>query len=192
MPYVYDFLELDCGAIIQLLPNFSAPGETLTPIFLFDRDGTINKDSGYSFQIETIELTKQLKQLVFFLQEIQVKPRCAVVTNQSGIGRGFYSLEECLDFNQELSRIVFLECGLEVNIFAICPHLPEQLCSCRKPNRLLLELLMETFCGVSSNCVFIGDSCSDKLGAAAANLQFFDINSLDEPKLKEFLDEYRK
>ena len=54
-----------------------------------------------------------------------------IVTNQSGIGRGFYTLDKFLKINQMIVS-KFKENGMDINV-RFCPHTPEDNCNCRKP-----------------------------------------------------------
>ena len=93
-------------------------------VFL-DRDGTINENVGYCSKVEdfhifpwTLEAVKLLKSLGFKL---------VVITNQSGVGRGLFTLEILNLIHQEMLRQLPLDAVL------FCPHVPEGSCNCRKP-----------------------------------------------------------
>lgn len=98
-------------------------------IFL-DRDGTINYDKGYTHKIadfrflpKAVDALKLLKNdFIFF-----------IISNQSGIGRGYYTMEDAHDFNAYLLNELKKE-GISIRKIYICPHTSEQLCDCRKPS----------------------------------------------------------
>ncbi|BCD62727.1 D-glycero-D-manno-heptose 1,7-bisphosphate phosphatase [Nitratiruptor sp. YY08-26] len=100
-----------------------------------DRDGVINEDTGYVGKIENFhfidgvfEALKKAQKRGFLL---------IVITNQSGIGRGYYTLQ---DF-QELSNYMVEELrkrGIEITDIFFCPHAPEENCSCRKPKPAMI------------------------------------------------------
>jgi D-glycero-D-manno-heptose 1,7-bisphosphate phosphatase len=101
-------------------------------IFL-DRDGTLNVDVGYLSRVEDLELFPFTREALELLKAAGFK--LAVVTNQSGIGRGFYD-EETLDaIHAELQRQV----GGIIDAFYFCPHLPDVGCECRKPKLKMIE-----------------------------------------------------
>ncbi|MBU0614627.1 MAG: HAD family hydrolase [Nanoarchaeota archaeon] len=97
-------------------------------VFL-DRDGTINIDEGYTYKTEDLEfyddVFESLKKLSHF--------KLFIVTNQSGIGRGYYSYEDFKRFNDKLV-LALSENGINIEKTYCCPHSPEENCDCRKPN----------------------------------------------------------
>jgi rfaE bifunctional protein nucleotidyltransferase chain/domain len=125
-------------------------------IFL-DRDGTLNVDNGYTYKLEDFKLhdgvieglTLLKKEFLFF-----------IVTNQSGIGRGYYSLEQAKAFNKRLTSTL-REKGIVIEEVLICPHLPEEPCSCRKPNTASLLPLVKKYSIDLSNSWVIGDHPCD-------------------------------
>ena len=97
-------------------------------VFL-DRDGTINKDFGYVYKPEdfcfldgVIEGLRLLQEAGFLL---------IVITNQSGIARGYYTEEEYLKLEQYVDETLRKE-GVHLTQTYHCPHLDED-CNCRKP-----------------------------------------------------------
>lgn len=101
-----------------------------TKVVFLDRDGTINVDRGYVYRIDdwqllegSIEALGRLKKLGF---------RLAVVTNQSGIGRGYYRMSDVDQLHQHFAQLLAGE-GLALDAVALCPHDPNQECDCRKP-----------------------------------------------------------
>ena len=126
-------------------------------IFL-DRDGVINKDSGYVYQIKDFILYEDAINLINFYgsQNIPI----FVVTNQSGIGRGYYSLEEFYNLNKYFLN-KFDE-KVRKNIFInFCPHDPKLKCSCRKPNTYMIRRFIKRFSINLSNSIMVGDKLTD-------------------------------
>ena len=126
----------------------------------FDRDGTLIKDIGYAYKIEdlailsgVIEGMKLLKDLGFIF---------FIVTNQSGIGRGYFAEKEMSLFNNELIRELNKE-GIEIEDIKFCPHLPEENCICRKPSPFFVNLLIKEYNINTDDSFFIGDKESDIL-----------------------------
>lgn len=128
-------------------------------IFL-DRDGTINEDAGYTHKVsDWIWRPGAIEGLQKFCS---AGWPLIVVSNQSGIGRGYYSwatlhrLEKWLD-----DRLA--ENGVKIAGWFYCPHLPEDNCSCRKPKPgLLLE---------AAKKLDIDLACSWMLGDKASDMQ---------------------
>jgi len=98
-------------------------------VFL-DRDNTLIEDEGYIHEPEKVKLLpgvgeglKLLKEKGFLL---------IVVSNQSGIGRGYYKEEDFHAVNRKLQELL-KPYGVQIDDFFFCPHKPEENCSCRKP-----------------------------------------------------------
>ncbi|MFI3314582.1 MAG: HAD family hydrolase [Rikenellaceae bacterium] len=104
-------------------------------IFL-DRDGTLNFDSGYISKIEELTIIEGVTEALKLLYDSGYM--LFVVTNQSGIARGYFSKEDCDKFNSALKERVASQ-GVEIKDFHVCPHSPEDNCLCRKPKTQMLE-----------------------------------------------------
>lgn len=101
-----------------------------------DRDGTINRDCPYCHSISQLEIYPDIPGII---REYNEKGYLVVViSNQSGIGRGYFTREECDRFNEEIRRRL-REKGAIIDAFYYCPHRPEEKCSCRKPGTGLVE-----------------------------------------------------
>jgi histidinol-phosphate phosphatase family protein len=99
-------------------------------IFL-DRDGTINNDdTGYTYKLEDFKL---LPGVIEALNLLKNDFKFFIITNQSGIGRGYYTLDDANKFNQKMLK-EFEKENIKVEKIYICPHTPEEKCSCRKPS----------------------------------------------------------
>jgi len=112
----------------------------LRPAVFLDRDGTIIDDIGYladpagiSFYPGVPEALKRLQDRGYLL---------VVVTNQSGIGRGFFDEETALAVNFTMLKNL-KEKGVAPAAIYYCPHHPEDYCRCRKPDLLMVERALE-------------------------------------------------
>ncbi len=102
-----------------------------------DRDGTINKDCPYCNDISQLEIYPDI---IGIMNEYQKNNYIIVIiTNQSGIGRGYFTLSQFQEFHNELLRRLE-EKGISVTGTYFCPHRPEENCNCRKP---ALELIFK-------------------------------------------------
>jgi D-glycero-D-manno-heptose 1,7-bisphosphate phosphatase len=138
---------------------------TRARLVVLDRDGVINEDSD-----EFIKSVAEWRPIPGSLEAIAALTRAgfrvAVVTNQSGVGRGLLS-EQTLNAIHAHMRAAVSDAGGELAGVYYCPHHPDAGCDCRKPKAALLRRL-ERDLGVSLDGVpFIGDRMSD-VGAADA------------------------
>ena len=126
-------------------------------VFL-DRDGTLVRDLGYTHRIEDYQL---LPGVIDGLRRISsASYRLAVVTNQSGIGRGYFSTEQYAEFQAHLVDDLARQ-GVRIEASYFCPHRPEAECECRKPRPgLLLRAASELGADLAQSWV-IGDSSVD-------------------------------
>lgn len=151
-----------------------------------DRDGVINEDFGYVCEIKNFIFKEGIFNAVknFVNSGFMV----IVVTNQSGIGRGYYTLNQ---FN-ELSEFMLKEFeknGIKIAKICFCPHAPEQNCECRKPKPKMIIQAAKEFGVNLANSVMIGDKPSDvKAGeSAGVGLNFL----LDKEKFKSVEDVFK-
>ena len=119
-----------------MMERFSGGGAKKRPAVFFDRDGTLIDDIGYLADPDGISfypgIPKALKKLTDrgFL--------VVVITNQSGIGRGYFNEETAVAVNHAMIGMLRMK---NVSLAAIyyCPHHPEDNCSCRKPEMLMVK-----------------------------------------------------
>ncbi len=134
-----------------------------------DRDGVINLDHGYVHTVEAFEFVPGILDCIRGMQSRGYLP--IVVTNQSGIGRGYYSREDfrrVTDYMLEEMRKAGIAISREQVLF--CPHTPEEGCGCRKPQPGMLLEAIERFGIDPAASVMIGDKRSDIEAAEAARV----------------------
>lgn len=99
-------------------------------VIFLDRDGTINVDHHHVYLLEHWQWTPGAKEA---LQQLQgAGYTLTVITNQTGIGHGFYALEDMQRLN-EYMRSELEEVGVQLAVIAFCPHRKDAGCDCRKP-----------------------------------------------------------
>jgi D-glycero-D-manno-heptose 1,7-bisphosphate phosphatase len=135
-------------------------------VFL-DRDGVINQDSGYVYKSSDISFIDGVFDACFALQ--QAGYLLVVVTNQSGVARGFYSEQDVMDLHVWMSE-QFKSHGVNLNHFYFCPHHKDQGkgvylkdCMFRKPSPGMLLKASEELQIELSKSIMIGDRESDIL-----------------------------
>jgi len=129
----------------------------LKALFL-DRDGIINIDHGYVYKEEDFDFSPAIFDLVrLFVKESY---SIFVVTNQSGIGRGYYS-QEAFDTLSQWMIAQFKAENINIEEVAYCPHLPTDSCNCRKPKTGMIESILTRYEIDLSKAYMIGDKQSD-------------------------------
>ena len=133
-------------------------------VFL-DRDGTIARDVHYCHRVEDFEILPTVPQAIRLLNGHGFK--VVVVTNQSGIARGYFTEETLLQIHRHM-RQELAKYGAWVENTYYCPHHPDEGCECRKPMPGLLLKAVEEL-GIDLRCSFmVGDREMDiKAGKAA-------------------------
>lgn len=126
-------------------------------VFL-DRDGTLNRDTGYLRKPEELELLPEAGTSIARLN--QAGARVVVVTNQSGVGRGYISPDDLTRIHDRL-RDLLAEAGARLDGIYACPHHPDDGCACRKPGTALAERAVADLGLDLSRAYVIGDQERD-------------------------------
>jgi len=104
-------------------------------VFL-DRDGTVNVDHGFVHRIEDWEFVNGAVEALKLLRAGGFS--LAIVTNQSGVTRGYYTADDVVALHEHMRRVLF-ELGVQIDAIAFCPHGVSDNCACRKPGTLMSE-----------------------------------------------------
>jgi D-glycero-D-manno-heptose 1,7-bisphosphate phosphatase len=123
-------------------------------LLLLDRDGTLMVDVGYPKNPADVRLLPGARAAIAKLRENGFVP--AIVSNQSGVGRGWITPTEAAAVHEEFLR----QMGREIPSF-FCFHEPSEGCACRKPATGLLEEAARVLGLVNARRVMIGDRSSD-------------------------------
>lgn len=136
-------------------------------IIILDRDGVINYDSDeYIKSPEEWQLIPGSAEAIALLN--QAGYLVAVASNQSGIGRGLYSIDELIAIHAKMENHL-AQVGAHLDAIYFCPHTPDAHCQCRKPEPGLLIHIAEYFKCDLTEAYFIGDSLRDAKAALAVN-----------------------
>lgn len=146
----------------------------MIPVAFLDRDGVINVDYGYVASPKRFEFVAGIHDFCRFLQSAGYK--LIVVTNQSGIARGYYT--EAVFFQLNIwMRQQFAQQGIELLDIFYCPHHPQaiipayrQVCRCRKPQPGLFEQACQKYAIDLPHSIMVGDRLSDMAAAQAAGV----------------------
>lgn len=130
-----------------------------------DRDGTINEDADYLSDPEGLVLIDGAAEAINRLNASGVP--VIVISNQSGVGRGYFSEEAVEAVNERLESLLGAE-GARVDAVYYCAHSPEEDCGCRKPRTGLADRAAREH-GIDNTASYVvGDKDSDM--ALAVNI----------------------
>ena len=157
----------------------------------FDRDGVLNEEVGYLWEIEKFRWIDGAREAIKFCNERGILT--IVVTNQSGIARGMYTSRE-VDALHDFMQKSLAEVGAHIDGFYYCPHYPEGsvkefsvACDCRKPKPGMILKACKEFKIQPAQAILFGDSERDIEAAKTAGLRagiFFSGGNLLEKILQ--------
>ena len=140
-----------------------------TKLVILDRDGVINHDSA-----DYIKSPEEWDPIQGSLEAITIlKDRgylVAIASNQSGIGRQYFSLKVLAEIHNKLHQLL-LKRGCHLDGIFFCPHKPDTNCLCRKPLPGLIQSMLTQFNIANQDTSFIGDSGKDVDAAKLAQVE---------------------
>lgn len=171
------FIDIGVPEDYELAQTMLAPLAKSWKLAMFDRDGTINVDTGHLHEPEKLEL---IPSTVDIMRGYSDDPdyKVVVVTNQAGIAKGLYTEVDMRHLHRymedELEKL-----GVRVDAWYFCPHHPDCTgpCDCRKPAPGMLLAAMRDYDAVPGSCVMYGDMPSDETAANAAGVSFYLIKA---------------
>jgi D-glycero-D-manno-heptose 1,7-bisphosphate phosphatase len=136
------------------------------PAAFLDRDGVINLDGeGFNYKAEDLHFVEGAPQAIKILNERGYY--VLVVSNQSGVARGYFGEEDVRTFHKEM-QLRLKSVGAHIDAFSFCPHLAEGSvpqysfdCDCRKPKTGLLDALVKRWPVDLERSFMVGDKVSD-------------------------------
>lgn len=135
-----------------------------------DRDGVINHEKDYLYKIEDFEFIDGVfESCRYFHDQGYI---IVVITNQSGIARGYYS-EEDFELLTKWMIDQFTKEGIEISKLYYCPHHPSinGECTCRKPNIGMIVEAKQEFDIDLANSLLVGDKMSDIQAGQKAGIE---------------------
>ena len=135
-------------------------------IFL-DRDGVVNKEVRYLYKLSDFEFIDGIFDACLYFQKLGYE--IVIVTNQSGISRGYYNENDYLKLTEWMLG-QFNDTGINILDTFYCPHGLESLCECRKPKPGMLIEAKHKYNISMKDSWMIGDSESDIKAANAAGI----------------------
>jgi D-glycero-D-manno-heptose 1,7-bisphosphate phosphatase len=139
----------------------------LKALFL-DRDGVINIDTGYVHTVESFRFQEGIFDLTRLFHDKGY--HIFIVTNQSGIARGYYTHEDFLYLTQFMLE-AFEKRNIPIKRVEYCPHAPENNCNCRKPNTGMIDNILKDYDIDTKTSWLFGDKQSDMDLAKNANIK---------------------
>jgi len=138
-------------------------------IFL-DRDGTINVDYGYVYELDKLKFIDGVPESLKKLQDAGYL--LIIITNQSGVGRGYYTIKDVFMFNNHL---IYCLSGYGVIIKDVytCFHSPDDNCDCRKPSPKFILDAISHYDIDPDQSYMLGDKNSDIEMGNNANVKSF-------------------
>lgn len=169
------FIDIGVPEDYELAQTMLAPLARPWKLAMFDRDGTINVDTGHLHEPEKLEL---IPSTVDIMRGYSEDPDCkvVVVTNQAGIAKGLYTESDMRKLHRymedELEKL-----GVHVDAWYFCPHHPDYTgpCKCRKPAPGMLLAAMRDFDANAVDCVMYGDMPTDEKAARTADIKFINV-----------------
>jgi histidinol-phosphate phosphatase family protein len=133
-------------------------------VFL-DRDGVVIEEVNYLNRPEQLKLIAGAARAIARLRAAGFK--VVVITNQSGVGRGFLTRQTLRDVHKLLAKKL-KQGGAKLDALFFCPHLPAKGCACRKPGLGMLKKAQKRFRLDLASSYFVGDTTTDTLTARRA------------------------
>ncbi len=128
-------------------------------LIILDRDGVINQDSDK--YVRTVDEWIPLPGSIQAIADLSKAGfTIAIATNQSGIGRKYYSQATLDAMHLKMDKLVTLAGG-KIDHIEFCPHVDADHCQCRKPKSGMLSHILQITAAQPSNCWMVGDSLRD-------------------------------
>lgn len=145
------------------------------PAIFLDRDGTLNEERGYINHIDRFILIPGVPKAVKLINDLGYL--AIVITNQSGIARGYYDLARLKTYHNKLKKELS-EAGAKLDAIYFCPHHPQGKvkkyaieCDCRKPKTGMIDQAIKDFEIDLEHSFLIGDRYRDILFGKKLNMK---------------------
>lgn len=144
-------------------------------LIILDRDGVINEDS--DAYIKSPEEWQPIPgSLPAIARLSKAGHTIAIATNQSGVGRGLYSLATLALIHDKMFSMIEAHGGC-IELLCFCPHVPTDGCDCRKPKPGLFQQIGQLLQADLAQAIAIGDSLRDKEAALAVGAKAIGVRT---------------
>ena len=137
----------------------------MTRAVFIDKDGTLIRDVPYNVNAALVDMEEHAGEALSLLKKN--KYLLIVISNQSGVAKGFFSEDDLKEINNEIQQKLFKH-QVKIDAFYYCPHLPDGLikeysieCSCRKPQSGMIFKAVKDFNINVHKSWMIGDILND-------------------------------
>lgn len=137
-------------------------------LIILDRDGVINQDSPNYIKSadEWLPIAGSIAAIKLLNDHHKI---VTVATNQSGIGRGLFDLNALEAMHEKFYQLL-QQNKAHIDALLYCPHIPDDVCTCRKPKSGMVQQLLRQFNIAAKDAVMIGDSLRDLQAAEAVGV----------------------
>ncbi|MCP1661079.1 D-glycero-beta-D-manno-heptose 1,7-bisphosphate 7-phosphatase [Neisseria perflava] len=134
-------------------------------LIILDRDGVINQDRGDFVKSadEWIPIPGSMDAIAFLTEAGYT---VVVATNQSGIGRKYFTMQDLNEMHAKMHRLA-VQAGGVIDGIWFCPHTNADNCNCRKPKPGMIQDILERFQAEAADTWLVGDSLRDLQAIAA-------------------------
>lgn len=129
-----------------------------TSVLFLDRDGTLNEEVNYLSDPADLRILPGVPEAIRRFNAAGWT--VVIITNQSGIGRGYFTTETVAAVHAALTAELAAQ-GARVDAIYVCPHHPDAQCNCRKPKPALYQQALADLELPDALCVAIGDKMTD-------------------------------
>ena len=162
--------------VVRVMKRAKTFGKLVTdaPFMLLalDRDGTVIEHVPYLHGPEHVALLPTAAETIAQANSLHVP--VVIVTNQSGVAHGKFTLKDVDDVNAEMIRQLKAS-GANVSAIYICPHAALDGCNCRKPRPGLILGALRDYGTEASEVLMVGDNVTDGFAAEAAGARFVGV-----------------
>lgn len=140
----------------------------LRPALFLDRDGVLNEEIHYLHDPRDLVMIDGVGRVIADFNRLDVP--VVVVTNQAGIGRGYYDVAAYESVNRAMQASLARDAA-SIDAWYFCPHTPDSGCPCRKPRAGLISAAVAELNLDAKRSVLVGDKVSDLEAAANAGVR---------------------
>ena len=158
----------------------------MKPALFIDRDGTLNYNCPYCRNENEIKIYKDIFTPLKYLSRNYY---IIIITNQSGIARKYFKLEDLRKMNNKIIKGIRKHGG-NVDAIYFCPHLPQEKCNCRKPKIGMIKKACKDFEIDLTRSFIIGDDDKDIKLAKNVNVKSIRIRSKGSLKSDFFAEDF--